>query len=59
MQTARGIRSRATKSWYLQYFNTEEILDYLGSIRDISYYSVEEMIGVERNEFLVRYYTQV
>jgi len=27
------------------YFNTEEILDYIGAMPDIPYYGVDEMIG--------------
>jgi len=42
----------ATKSRYSQYFNTEENLDYVGPMPDISYYGVDEMIGGERKEFL-------
>ena len=34
---------QATKSWYPQYFNTEENLDCFGPIPDISYYGVDEM----------------
>ena len=33
----------AVKSWYPQYFNTEENLDYFGPMPDISYYGVDEM----------------
>ena len=29
-----------TKSWYPHYFNTEENLDYVGPMPDISYYGV-------------------
>jgi len=45
----------ATKSWYPHYFNTEENLDYLGPIHDVSYYGVNEMSEEERREFLVWY----
>ena len=34
---------QATKSWYPHYFNTEEYLDYVGTMADISYYGVDEM----------------
>jgi len=44
-----------TKSWNPHYFNTEENLDYLGPIPDISYYGVDEMSGGERKEFLSWY----
>jgi len=33
----------ACKSWYPHYFNTKEILDYVGPIPDVSYYDVNEM----------------
>jgi len=45
----------ASKSWYPHYFNTEENLDYLGPISDVSYYGVNEMSEAERREFLVWY----
>jgi hypothetical protein len=32
-----------TKSWYSHYFNTEENLDYVGSMPDKLYYGVDEM----------------
>jgi hypothetical protein len=34
---------QAAKSWYPHYFNTEENLDYVGPMPDISYYGVDEM----------------
>jgi len=37
----------ANKSWYPHYFNTEENLDYVGPIHDVSYYGVIEMSGAE------------
>ena len=33
----------AEKGWYPHYFNTEENLDYVGSIPDTSYYGTDEM----------------
>ena len=36
----------ATISWDPHYFNTEEILDYVGPIRDVSYYDANEMSAV-------------
>jgi len=45
----------ASKSWYPHYFNTEENLDYVGPIPNVSYYGVNEMSEVERREFLVWY----
>ena len=44
----------ACKSWYSNYFNTEENLDYVGPIPDVSYYGVNEMGEEERMEFLAR-----
>jgi len=48
----------ASKSWYPHYFNTEENLNYVGPIPDISYYGVDEMREDERKEFLVWYESQ-
>ena len=48
----------ASKSWYSHYFNTEEILDYIGPIPDVSYYGVNEMGEGERNEFHAWYESQ-
>jgi len=45
----------ASKSWYPHYFNTEENLDYVGPIPDVSYYGVNEMSEAERRDFLVWY----
>jgi len=42
----------AFKSWYPHYFNTEENLDYLSPITDVSYYGVNELGEEERREFL-------
>jgi len=41
-----------TKSWYPHYSNTEENLDYLGPLPDVSYDGVNEMGEGERSEFL-------
>ena len=38
----------ASKSWYPYYFNTEENLDYLGPIPDVSHFGVNEMSEAER-----------
>jgi len=48
----------ASKSWYPHYFNTEENLNNLGPIPDISYYGVDEMQEDGRKEFLVWYESQ-
>ena len=48
----------ASKSWYPHYLNTEENLNYIGPISDISYYGVDEMREDERKEFLVWYESQ-
>jgi len=45
----------SSKSWYPYYVNTEENLDYVGPIPDVSYYGVNEMSEAERREFLVWY----
>jgi hypothetical protein len=37
------------------YFNTEENLDYVGPMPDISHYGVDEMVGGEREELLEWY----
>ena len=46
------------KSWYPHYFNTEDNIDYIGPLPDVSYYVVNEMGEGERNEFLEWYGTQ-
>ena len=46
------------KSWYPHYFNTEENLDYIGPLPDVSYYGVNEMGEGERSEFLEWYEKQ-
>jgi len=33
----------ACKSWYSHYFNTEENLNYVDTIHDVSYYGRNEM----------------
>jgi len=48
----------ASKSWYPHFFNTEENLDYIGPIHDVSYYGVKEMGEGERNEFIALYESQ-
>ena len=44
-----------SKLWYPLYFNTEENLNYIGPIPEVSYHSVNEMGEKERSEFLVWY----
>ena len=44
-----------TKSWYPHYFNKRANLDYVGKIQEISYYGVDEISAIERNEFLAWY----
>ena len=48
----------AAKGWYPHYFNTEENLNYVGSIPDMSYYGIDEMSVGEREEFLEWYDSQ-
>jgi len=48
----------ACKSSYRHYFNTEENLDYVGPILDVSYYGLNEMREKERREFLAWYESQ-
>ena len=47
----------AAKVWYPHYFNTQENLDYVGSIHDPSHYGIDEMSAGERREFLECYST--
>ena len=46
---------RAAKRLFPHYFNTEENLNFVGSIPDTSYYGIDEMRVVERVAFLVWY----
>ena len=48
----------ACKSWYTHYFNTDENLDYVGPIPDVSYYGVSEMGEEDRRDFLAWYESQ-
>jgi len=48
----------ASKSWFPYLFNTEENLDYIGSIPDIKYYCVNAIGEEERQEFLAWYESQ-
>ena len=48
----------ASKSWYTQYFNTEESPNFLGPIPFISYYGANEMREDERKDFLAWYESQ-
>jgi len=50
MPEALGLQ--ATKSGYHHYLNTEEYLDYVGPMPDISNLGVDEMSGGEGKEFL-------
>jgi len=45
----------ASKSWYRQYFNTEENLANVGPFPDVSYYGADEMSEGERRVFLAWY----
>ena len=56
LSTAYGLI--AAKGWYPHYFNTEEKLNYVGSIPDTSYYGIDEMSAGERTEFLEWYDSQ-
>lgn len=40
------------------YLNTQENFDYVGPLRDISYYVLDEMSGGERNEVFAWYTSQ-
>jgi hypothetical protein len=42
----------SSKSWYPHYFNTEEKVDYVGAMPDVSYYGLDEMSDSERKDFL-------
>jgi len=53
-----GFGLHTTKSWYPNYFNTEENLNYVEPMPDISYYGVDEMSRGERKKFLARYETR-
>jgi hypothetical protein len=44
-----AFRLTSSKSWYRHYFNTEEHLDYIGVIPDISYY-----VATDENFSMVR-----
>ena len=46
------------KSWFTHYFNTEENLDYIGPLPDVSYYWVDEMGEAEWSEYLKWYKKQ-
>jgi hypothetical protein len=45
----------SSKSWYPHYFNTEENLDYVGDMPDVSYYGADEMGDSERKDFIAWY----
>jgi hypothetical protein len=48
----------SSKSWYPHYFNTEEHLDYIAVIPDLSNYGASEMSDSVRREFLEWYEDQ-
>jgi len=48
----------ASKTSYPQYFNTQENLNYISPIPDVSYYGVNEMGEEERREFVAWYESQ-
>ena len=48
----------AAKGWYPHYFNTEENMNYVGSIPDTSYYGIDEMSVGESAELLEWYGSQ-
>ena len=45
----QALGMQAIPSWYPHYINTEENLDYIGPMPDISYYGVDEMGEVNVN----------
>jgi hypothetical protein len=45
----------ASKTWCPHYFNTNENLNYVGPIPDISYYGADQMSTSKRTEFLEWY----
>jgi hypothetical protein len=45
----QAFRLTAAKSWYPHFFNTNENMDYVGPIPDISYYGADAMSDGERN----------
>jgi hypothetical protein len=48
----------SSKSWYPHYFNTEENLDYVGPMLDVSCYGADERCDSERKDFLAWYKDQ-
>jgi hypothetical protein len=48
----------SSKSWYPHYINTEENLDYVGEMPDVSYYGVDQMGEAERKDLLTCYEDQ-
>ena len=48
----------AAKGWYTHYFNTQDNLEYVGSIPYPFYYGIDEMSAGEQREFLEWYDTQ-
>ena len=44
--------------WYPSYFNTEENLNYVGSIPDTLYYGIDKMSAGDRTGFLEWYDSQ-
>jgi DNA polymerase type B, organellar and viral. len=45
---SRAFGLTTSKSWYPYYFNTEENMNYAGSIPDVTYYGVDETSATER-----------
>jgi hypothetical protein len=45
----------SSKSLYPHYFHTDENLNYVGSIQNISYYGADQMGESERKDFLAWY----
>jgi hypothetical protein len=43
------------KSWYPHLFNTNENMNYVGPVPDVSYYGLDQMHEMERREFLTCY----
>jgi len=50
-----AFRLTVAKSWYPHYFNSEENLDYIGPLPDVSHYGEHEIGEGERSEFLEWY----
>ena len=55
MKQPEAFGLQASKSWYPPYFNAEKNLDYVGTMPDIAYYGLDDMVVGEREEFLAWY----